>query len=416
MRARRLPIVVLVPLVVVALALAAGDHGADLAAPITPGGGDPLGALIPTAAPGGALASTFYCAGGSAAGDQFDATVVIANPGLRRARGAGHRLPRRARRRTRPASNKSRRSSRSSATWPSPAVGRAELRLGDVQASPFAAALVEVNGGNVAVERRTAGPSGLSASPCTSTPSSSWYLPSGTTTKDARELLALFNPFPDSATVDLSFITSDGFRAPPPFQGLGVPAGHLVVLDVGTAAGRHEQVSTEVLARSGRLVVDRLQSFDGTDPNHPLGAAVTLAAAQPSTVAMFPEGLVSDGLDETFTILNPGEQAADVQLEIALDDPSTNGVVDPIVSERAGSVVRAGRDPRPDRVPPGVGHTVTVRATSGVPVVRGAVYPPRRRRRPARATGLRSARRWSPPAGCSPMDGRTRRPPSSSSP
>src|SRR5205085_6529472 len=83
----------------------------------------------------------------------------------------------------------------------------------------------------------------------------------------------------------------------------------------------------------------------------------------------FAEGLLTDGLQETYTVLNPGAQAAAVELEVVLDDPSTNGVVDPIqVSVPARSYVQvAMRDQT--RVPAGVGHAVTVRSPSGQPVI-----------------------------------------------
>jgi len=369
MTSRRLPVIILIPLVLVALAFATDSHRDDLAAPVATSGGSPLAAQLPTAAPATALSSTFYCAGGSAtAGDQFDATVVVANPsGV----GLSGQLT------VYPGALDTDASSQQAVANLKPAVkpitigarSRVELRLGDVQASPFAAALVEVYGGEVSVERRTNGPHGLSAGPCATAPSSSWYLPSGATTKDARELLALFNPTPDNAIVDLAFITSDGFRAPPPYQGLVVPPRHVSVIDIAAAGGRHDEVATEVLTRAGRIVVDRLQSYDGSDPTHPAGAAATLAAPVLATAWMFPEGLVTDGLTEVYTVMNPSDAGASVQLEIALDNPAANGEVDPIpVDVAAHSYVQvAMRDQT--RVPPGIGHAVTVRSTNGVPIV-----------------------------------------------
>jgi hypothetical protein len=84
---------------------------------------------------------------------------------------------------------------------------------------------------------------------------------------------------------------------------------------------------------------------------------------------MFPEGLVLDGLSEVYTVLNPTDTAATVELEIALDNPAANGVVDPIPVDVAAhsSVQVAMRDQT--RVPPGIGHAVTVRSTNDVPIV-----------------------------------------------
>jgi hypothetical protein len=356
--------------VLVALAVASQDPTRERQAPITAGGGDPRAILGPVAAPQGALSSTSYCAGGTAksAADPLDATVVIANPGAAALTAHVTVFP--------GAQDGDQAGTTAVAALqpvardvPVPARGRAELHLADVQASPFAAALVEVDGGGVVVERRVSGVSGRSTSPCAASPSATWYLPTGVTTKDSREQLALFNPFPDPAIVDVSFITSDGFRAPPAVQGYVVPGRHVSVVEVSGIAGRHEQVSTEVRARSGRLVVDRLQAFDGTDPAHPKGAAATLGAPELASAWTFPEGLVAEGINETYTVLNPSDRPAEVQLEVTLDAPESNGVVDPIkvtVPQRAYVQV-AMKDQT--RVPRGIGHSVIVRSTNGVAVV-----------------------------------------------
>ena len=152
------------------------------------------------------------------------------------------------------------------------------MHLADLQSSPFAAALVDTNDPNVAVEHRITGKNGFSSSPCASSPSPRWFVPTGSTTKDARELLAIFNPFAADAVVDVTFQTSDGFRSPDSLQGLPVPGGHLRVVDVSAEVPRVEQLAAFVSARSGQVVVDRLQGFDGTDPNHPAGVAATLGA------------------------------------------------------------------------------------------------------------------------------------------
>jgi hypothetical protein len=374
---------VLITVVLIVLSIAQQDHADEITAPIVSGGGELRTELAPVAAPSGALSSTFYCAGASAtAGDALDGSVVIANP-------SGVELT--AQITVYPAALVADQQGTQAVAALKPvtkgivvgARSRAELRLGDVQQSPFAAALVEVSGGDVAVERRTTGSVGVSASPCAAAPASTWYVPSGVTTKDGRELLALFNPFVDIAVLDISFITSDGFRSPPDLQGYVVEGSRLAVIDIGAAAGRHEQVSTFVRARSGRLVVDRLQTFDGTDPAHPAGAAAMLAAARPAPVWAFADGLVGDGLSEVFTILNPSQEAAEVQLEVALDNPDVNGVVDPIivtVPPRAYAQV-AMKDQT--RVPAGVGHSVTVRSANKVPVIAERVLsavPPASRR------------------------------------
>ena len=79
----------------------------------------------------------------------------------------------------------------------------------------WVSALVEINNGTAAVEHTVSGPLGADVAPCSPAGSDHWYFADGSTTVDARELLFLFNPFPEDAIVDLSFSTEDGRVAPP---------------------------------------------------------------------------------------------------------------------------------------------------------------------------------------------------------
>ena len=112
----------------------------------------------------------------------------------------------------------------------------------------------------------------------------------------------------------------------------------------------------------------------------------------------FAEGEVADGLNEVFTVMNPSDAAAAAQLEVTLDDPSTNGVVDPIplaVPARGYAQV-VMRDQT--RVPPNVAHSVIVRSMNGSGVVAeryisAAAPAPRRGYAPALGAPL-VATRW----------------------
>jgi hypothetical protein len=348
--------------------------------------------LMPVASHTGARSSAFYCAGGAAAaGAIFDTTIAVANPGSADANVTVTVYP---------------------AALPGDAPGaaavagmkparrdvvvkartRADVHLADIQASPFAAALVETSVPDIAVERRvtSADLTITNSSPCASSASNAWYFPTGTTTRDARELLAVFNPFPAGAVVDVSFQTSDGFRTPPELQGFPVPGGQLRMLDISQSAPRIEQLAGTVSVRSGRVVVDRLQSFDGTAPNHPLGLAATLGAPVPAPVWTFGFGEVGDGLNETITLVNPSSTVVQAQLEIQIDNPGTNGVVDPIpvsVPPRGYAQVTM-RDET--RVPLNVEHSVTVRSLTGGGLIAESVMtggPPDRHRGYAPAIG-----------------------------
>jgi hypothetical protein len=251
-----------------------------------------------------------------------------------------------------------------------PARSRVAVRLLDVLEVQFAAALVEVEGGEVVVEHVVRGARDLDAAPCATAPSTEWHVAAGSTTRDARERLVLFNPFPDDAVVDIDFTTADGLRSPPEFAGFVVPARRVVGVDVGSVVSYHDQVSLSVTARTGRLVVDRIQTFDGT--NGPAGLALTPAAPSPARLWYFPDGFRTDGLVETVTVYNPTETQAEVDVELVIDpspDPAVITAVEPFalsIPPRRFAQVAINGD---ERVPPGLGHSVVVRSQNDVPVV-----------------------------------------------
>ena len=201
---RRLPTLAVIALAVIALVVV--DQSAKTPVPRDVVATD---ALMPVASPPNAVSSAFFCAGGAAtAGAAFDTTVVVVNPGA---------TPANVLITTYPAAVSGDADGMAAVAKLKPvatnvavaARSRAELRLAAVQASPFAAAVVETNDPDIAVERRVTNATGTqtSSSPCASAPSESWYFPTGSTTRDARELLAVFNPFPVDAVVDVTFQT-----------------------------------------------------------------------------------------------------------------------------------------------------------------------------------------------------------------
>ena len=101
---------------------------------------------------------------------------------------------------------------------------RAEVRVSDEVDAPWAAALVETTGGEITVAHELSGPTGPSVSDCASTPSADWYFPAGTTRVGTDIWMALFNPFPGEATVDLSFDTDNGVRSPRTSRASSCPA------------------------------------------------------------------------------------------------------------------------------------------------------------------------------------------------
>jgi Family of unknown function (DUF5719) len=325
------------------------------------------------AVPGtGALASTWYCAAGTGdAGGMADHSVTVFNPGDK---GVGVTVT--------VYGGVLASSSPTTAEAvevpplaPPPAArgfllpgrGRVELRLGGLVPAALVAALVEADGGPVAVEHRVTGPHGVDVGPCASATAPVWHLASGATTRDARDVLVLFNPFPTDAIVDISFDTDAGSREPVRFQGFPVAAGTVVGIDVGDDVAREPQVSATLRTRAGRVVAERLQEFDGS--LGPEGLAVALGVPDASTAWVFADGAVDDGRTERIVVYNPGSERAEVEVRVEPTSDEPTPAPQPFrLSIRAGTfaVVDYGAE---DRVVSGVEHATIVRSTNGVPVV-----------------------------------------------
>ncbi len=242
-----------------------------------------------------------------------------------------------------------------------------ELRLGDVVAAPLVAALVEADGGAVAVEHRVAGPHGSDAGPCASGASLVWHFASGATTRDAREVVVLFNPFPTEATVDVVFDTEDGAREPVRFQGFPVPARSVVGVDIGDDVTRKEQVSMTLRVRTGRVVAERLQQFDGILGTE--GLSLALGAPEAATTWAFADGVVGEGTTERIAVYNPGETRAEVDVSVLPTTREPAPAPQPFrLSIKPGdfAVVDYADE---DRVPRDAAHATVVHATNGAPVV-----------------------------------------------
>ena len=148
-------------------------------------------ATLPAVAYEDAISTAFYCSGATATGEGglAELTVVVANDAETGASGTVtfvgdegvlDRVP-----------------------LEVPAYGRARVVAHDVVEAEWVGAIVDVQGGRIAVDREVVGPTGFDAGPCSSTASGRWYVPSGSTVRGAELYLSVFNPFPDAASVDI---------------------------------------------------------------------------------------------------------------------------------------------------------------------------------------------------------------------
>lgn len=356
-RVWRLPILVLLPVLVVA-AIAVEGRSDDSTAPAVR-----LSELTPTAAPAGTLSSTWYCAAGSATGattgegaGPAEQTVVVSNASDTASSGVITLYPEGAAAKAVPIEIGAHAST--------------AVKVSDQVKAPWAAAMVEVTGGEITVAHELVGKDGQSVSGCASAPSGDWYFPGGTTRVGTELWIALFNPFPGEATLDIAFDTSaSGARTPESFQGIVVPGGSVVVKKISDVVTLSDQVSTTVSTRSGRVVAEQVQALEGRDDG-PKGLTATLGATAPSPVWSFPMS-APGGVDagESVAVFNPSDTDTEVLVQVQLDAPEVNGSVEPFeisVPARRFAVVDVSAD---ERVPPGVAHWVVVSTPDGSEIV-----------------------------------------------
>jgi Family of unknown function (DUF5719) len=389
----RLPVLAVVGVVLAgAVALERGDDGGGGAGAVPVSSARPE-AVVPAAAPASAGSSTWYCAAGTAVADgAADHVVVMVNPGPADRRAALTVYRGDVAAQAPPADPVTQ-------DVDLPAGTRVVARLGDVVDSPLAAALVEVDGGGVAVEHQVTGPSGGDVAPCATTAADTWHFAWGETSRDARETIVLFNPFPTEATVEATFATEDGGREPVRFQGFPVPARSVVGVDLGEDVTRSGQVSATFRVRGGRIVAERLQEFDGTLGRGGLSLALGVPeaaatwvfadgeASAPTPEAAAPDAASSDSdsdedpdsdadsdedagtTAEKIVVYNPGDGRAHLAVIVLPTTDEPGPLPQPFglsVGPGDYEVVDYGAE---DRIVAGVPHATVVRVTAGAGVV-----------------------------------------------
>ena len=253
-------------------------------------------------------------------------------------------------------------------------------------AEVFVAAEVRLDGAGGVVMQGAFDAGATDGGACLTATSPEWHFAVASTRRDARVRLSLLNPFSDDAVADLTFATDDGRREPVRYQGVVVPAGSLVVLDIGSEVTRRQQVSFSVVARSGNLLASSLQTFNGD-----LGlAGVSLRAGSPRPEEqwLFPLGAAgaSTGAANSFVVYNPNASEARVDLAVEVDASLQARGVPPFeLTVPAGGRVEVTFLPplagaahpvsgvdvvaATSRVPPSEKYWVSVRSFNGVAIV-----------------------------------------------
>ena len=149
----------------------------------------------------------------------------------------------------------------------------------------------------VSVEHRISFDGGADQSPCSTFSSDTWYFPTAVTTRDATASLNLFNPFPGDASVNIQVALETGVRVPDRLNGLVVPAGSTLVVELGEHVERREQFVIDEIEQ--RLARDALRVRCPATPLETLGDWRAVAALSDFELAI----LIVNDLEEE----QPGE-------------------------------------------------------------------------------------------------------------
>jgi hypothetical protein len=354
---------------------------------------DAPGSHLPVAAEPNPVSSTWYCAGGTAVGEigPAELSVVIANAAPKGARAQLTLVgPKQ----------------RKVLSVDVPANDRTVVHGNEALPGDWLAMTVEVFGGRATVERVVKGVDGFDVSPCSSTAARTWYVPSGSTLRGATERLVLYNPFPADTSDDIRFVTDEGRLVPSATQGILVAAHSMRVVTIENPA-RRKQVAAVLTTRSGLVVVDRIQRYDGTgDPLTGTGADPVTTdpprglVSTPGLPALagrwfFPDAQLVEGGRLEVWIHNPGRTATDVDLVVGYEDPSRYPEPEPLTANvRAGGLTVVDLTGRPDLIS-GAPFSVDVRAVDGHRVAAELVW----------ITPEAAASEEAPPDGEAPPEG-----------
>ena len=236
----------------------------------------------------------------------------------------------------------------------------ARVRVADVVAAAEPAVVVEVVGGQAVVAHELTANGDIATEPCARGAASDWYFANGTTLKGAQQYIVLFDPFGDDAIVDVTFLTDDGVQQPDSLQALSVPRRSRITIPVSDLLPRQREVAVHIHARSGRVVAERSQLFDGTASDGEVvhqGIGLSLGAQSPRGVWYFPYGTTVDGATGQIAIANFGASSTTVEVNVMLDSKETLPPQSVDIPARGVTTVDVGT-----RVLAGTQYAVTITA------------------------------------------------------
>jgi hypothetical protein len=195
------------------------------------------------------------------------------------------------------------------------------VHVADIVATPEPGVIVEIEGGRAVVSHELVHGDDIAVEPCSRSAGTDWYFAAGTTVRGSEHYLALLNPFGDDAIVDVTFLTDTGVQEPDELQAVVVPRRSRLTVAVHDVLARQERIATLVHARTGRVVAERTQIFDGSQPDAGptrQGIAVSLGAEAPAPDWSIAAGTTRDGGSAALGLGNFSDTDASVVVDVAL--------------------------------------------------------------------------------------------------
>lgn len=222
-----------------------------------------------------------------------------------------------------------------------PAYGSHQFDIDELVETPYAAAVVEIEGGGGLVEQRSTWPLretsvGESVAACTNSPASQWYFATGDTSEGSQDLLVLSNPHDHAAVIDITLRTSRGDRQ---IEAATVPAKSVRTIDLREHTVDDEiNVGVSIVATRGSLVAGRAQYWD-TEMRD--GYSMVLGAPALRYLWWFAAGENAENVTAEYTIFNPNDFAIEVTpIPLGFESPTDGSYAPPDpIPVGAGDVV-----------------------------------------------------------------------------
>ncbi|WP_117000747.1 DUF5719 family protein [Desertimonas flava] len=222
-----------------------------------------------------------------------------------------------------------------------PAYASHEFDIDELVDTPYAAAVVEIQGGGGLVEQRSTWPLrqtsiGESVAACTNSPASQWYFATGDTSEGSQDLIVLSNPHDHAAVVDIMLETSRGNR---PIESFTVPAKSVRTIDLREHTVDDEiNVGVSIVAARGSLVAGRAQYWDTESRD---GYSMVLGAPALRNLWWFAAGENAESVTAEYAIFNPNDFGIQVRpIPLGFESPTDGSYAPPEpIPVGAGDVV-----------------------------------------------------------------------------